>query len=89
MTAVAGMDGSASGVGDVAARLKVNVLQSNAFGAAILLDGRFPTGDEENLLGSGKFSGRGLGSFRRSSARWRRTSTSATCSATRTSPTAP
>jgi hypothetical protein len=61
MTAVAGMDGSATGVGDVAARLKVNVVQSNAFGAAILLDGRFPTGDEQNLLGSGKFSGRGLG----------------------------
>jgi len=61
MTAVAGMDGSASGIGDVAARLKVNIAQSNAFGAAILLDGRFPTGDEQNLLGSGKFSGRGLG----------------------------
>jgi hypothetical protein len=61
MTAVAGMDGAATGVGDVAARLKVNVVQSNAFGAAILLDGRFPTGDEQNLLGSGKFSGRGLG----------------------------
>jgi len=61
MTAVATMDGSATGVGDVAARLKVNIVQSNAFGAAILLDGRFPTGNEENLLGSGKFSGRGLG----------------------------
>jgi len=61
MTAVAGMDGAATGVGDVAARLKVNVVQSNAFGAAILLDGRFPTGDDQNLLGSGKFSGRGLG----------------------------
>ena len=61
MTAVAGMDGSATGIGDVAARLKVNLTQSNAFGAAILLDGRFPTGNEENLLGSGKFSGRGLG----------------------------
>jgi len=44
----------------VAARLKVNVTQSSGFGAAILLDGRFPTGDEENLLGAGKFSGRGL-----------------------------
>jgi hypothetical protein len=63
MTAVAGMDGSATGIGDVAARLKVNVTQSNAFGAAILLDGRFATGDEENLLGSGGFSGRGVGIF--------------------------
>lgn len=61
MTAVAGMDGAATGIGDVAARLKVNVVQSSSFGAAILLDGRFPTGDEQNLLGAGKFSGRGLG----------------------------
>ena len=61
MTAVAGMDGSATGVGDIAARLKINVTQTNTFGAAILLDGRLPTGDEENLLGAGKFSGRGLG----------------------------
>jgi hypothetical protein len=63
MTAVAGMDGAATGLGDVAARLKINVTQSNAFGAALLLDGRFPTGNEQNLLGSGKFSGRGLGIF--------------------------
>jgi hypothetical protein len=61
MTAVAGMDGAATGIGDVAARLKINVTQSNSFGAALLLDGRFPTGNDENLLGSGKFSGRGLG----------------------------
>src|SRR5256885_1738958 len=61
MTAGARMDGAATGVGGIAARLKINVAQSNSFGAAILLDGRFPTGDEENLLGSGKFSGRGVG----------------------------
>lgn len=61
MTAVAGMDGSATGIGDVAARLKVNIAQGRGLGAAILLDGRFGTGDEENLLGSGGFSGRGLG----------------------------
>jgi hypothetical protein len=54
------MDGSATGIGDIAARLKVNVTQSNSFGAAILFDGRFGTGDEQNLLGSGGFSGRGL-----------------------------
>lgn len=61
VTAVAGMDGSATGIGDVAARLKVNVTQSNSFGAAILVDGRFGTGNEQNLLGAGGFSGRGLG----------------------------
>jgi hypothetical protein len=60
MVAVAGMDGSATGVGDVAARLKINVTQSQVFGASLLLDGRFPTGDEENLLGAGAFSGRGF-----------------------------
>ena len=61
LTAVATMDGSATGIGDVAARLKVNIAQGSSFGAALLLDGRLPTGDEQNLLGSGKFSGRGLG----------------------------
>jgi len=60
MTAVAGMDGSATGIGDVAARLKISVSQSKSFGASLLLDGRFPTGDEENLLGAGAFSGRGF-----------------------------
>jgi len=61
MTAIAHMDGSASGLGDVAARLKINLTQSNSFGAAVLFDGRFPTGNQDNLLGSGKFAGRGLG----------------------------
>ena len=60
MTAVSGMDGSATGVGDIAARLKINLTQSNSFGASVLFDGRFPTGDEANLLGSGAFSGRGF-----------------------------
>lgn len=60
MTAAAGMDGSATGVGDVAARMKINVTQSKSFGASVLLDGRFATGDEENLLGAGAFSGRGF-----------------------------
>ncbi|OLD42571.1 MAG: hypothetical protein AUI55_06250 [Gemmatimonadetes bacterium 13_1_40CM_2_70_7] len=55
MTAVAGMDGSATGIGDVAARLKVNLAQSSAFGVSILMDARFPTGNENNLLGSGGF----------------------------------
>lgn len=61
MTAVAHMDGAASGLGDIAARLKINLTQSNSFGAAVLFDGRFPTGNDDNLLSSGKFSGRGLG----------------------------
>src|SRR5689334_1195613 len=61
MTPVAGMDGATTGLGDAAPRLKINVSQSNSSGAALLLDGRFPPGNDDNLLGSGKFSGRGLG----------------------------
>ena len=60
MTAVSFMDGSATGIGDVAVRLKINVTQSNAFGASLLFDGRLPTGDDQNLLGAGAFSGRGF-----------------------------
>ena len=61
LTAVAATQGSATGVGDVAARLKIGVFQSGKVGVALLGDARFPTGDEENLLGAGQFSGRGLG----------------------------
>lgn len=61
LTAVATTEGSETGVGDIAARLKINVYQSGKIGVAVLGDARFPTGDEENLLGAGKFSGRGMG----------------------------
>jgi hypothetical protein len=61
LTAIAGTQGSASGLGDVAARIKINVFQSRTVGVALLADGRFPTGDEEDLLGAGRFAGRGLG----------------------------
>ena len=50
--------GSAFGIGDVAARLKVNVHKSQNTGVALLLDQRFPTGDENDLLGAGKGSTR-------------------------------
>jgi len=59
-TAVASTSGAATGLGDVAARLKINVTQTKGFGTALLLEGRFPTGDANNLLGSGAFSGRGM-----------------------------
>ena len=45
--------GSASGIGDIVARLKGTVAKSGATGLALGLDVRFPTGDEEDLLGSG------------------------------------
>ena len=48
------IDASATGIGDVVGRLKVNVMQKNHIGAAILGEVRFPTGDENNLLGSGE-----------------------------------
>jgi hypothetical protein len=50
--------GSSAGLGDVALRAKVNLRQSEQTGVAVLLDARFPTGSEEDLLGGGKFAGR-------------------------------
>ncbi|MBL0941015.1 MAG: hypothetical protein IBJ03_19175 [Gemmatimonadaceae bacterium] len=47
--------GNTFGVGDVAARLKVNAYQSNRTAIAFLADARFPTGDVEDLLGFGHF----------------------------------
>jgi len=52
--------GSAAGLGDVALRAKLNLRGTADAGFAVLLDGRFPTGSEEDLLGSGKFAGRAL-----------------------------
>jgi hypothetical protein len=52
------VEGSATGLGDVAVRLKVNLRHSDQMSLALLADGRFPTGSEEDLLGAGKFSGR-------------------------------
>jgi hypothetical protein len=48
-------------VGDVAARVKVNVTQTERTTFALLGDVRFPTGSEDDLLGSGDFAVRGLG----------------------------
>lgn len=61
------VEGSATGIGDVAARVKVNLKQTERSGISVLLDARFPTGKEEDFLGSGAFSMRGLGIL---SARW-------------------
>src|SRR5207249_6899293 len=54
-------DLSSTGLGDVAARLKVNVAQTKHVGVAMLLDARFPSGNADNLLGAGAFAGRGIG----------------------------
>ena len=60
MRAVASVEGSASGIGDVAARLKWNMSRTPKFGLSAMVDARFPTGDEENLLGAGHSSVRGI-----------------------------
>jgi hypothetical protein len=61
LTSSSAVDGSATGLGDVEGRLKINLAQSDRFGAAFVGFARFPTGDERNLLGAGRFSGRALG----------------------------
>src|SRR5437762_6125141 len=55
------VQGSASGIGDIAARVKVSVTQSERTTFALLGDIRFPTGSEDDLLGSGHLAARGLG----------------------------
>lgn len=52
--------GSASGLGDVVGRIKINLGQGNTLGAALLADVRFPTGSEDDLLGSGSTSIRAM-----------------------------
>lgn len=63
LTATRRTSGSTTGVGDVAVRLKVSFAERRNTALAILADARFPTGDEEDLLGSGEFSARGLAVF--------------------------
>jgi hypothetical protein len=55
--------GSTTGLGDVAVRLKVSFAEQRNTALAILADARFPTGDEEDLLGSGEFNARGVAVF--------------------------
>jgi hypothetical protein len=60
LTASRFVEGSATGIGDVAARLKVNLREAEPLSAGILGEVRFPTGSEEDLLGSGAFAARGI-----------------------------
>ena len=46
----------ASGFGDLAVRMKYNVMRSRGSGLAVGAEARFPTGAAENLFGSGEFS---------------------------------
>jgi len=47
--------GHASGIGDVIIRLKGTPVHSDSMAVALGIDGRIPTGDEEDLLGLGAF----------------------------------
>jgi hypothetical protein len=47
--------GHASGLGDVVVRLKGTPVHNESVALALGIDGRFPTGDEENLLGLGAY----------------------------------
>ena len=60
LTASRFSEGSASGLGDVSARLKVNLREAMPVSVAVLAEGRFPTGSEEDLRGSGAVALRGL-----------------------------
>jgi hypothetical protein len=61
--------GSAAGIGDVIVRGKATAFKTARTGIALGLEARFPTGQEENLLGSGSF---GLKAFEAVSATYGR-----------------
>jgi hypothetical protein len=63
LRATATMEGSASGIGDVAARMKLNLGQGTRMGAALLAEMRFATGKEEDLLGAGATQFRAMGLY--------------------------
>ncbi len=55
------VEGSSTGLGDVAARLKVRLAQNDHSAFALLADARFNTGSASDFLGAGHFSIRGVG----------------------------
>lgn len=61
LTAASSAAGIASGLGDVEGHVKIRIAQGHRLGVALLGSARLPTGDENNLLGSGAFSARALG----------------------------
>lgn len=61
LTASRFVEGSATGVGDISARMKVRLAQGERSAFAVLADARFATGSEADFLGSGHTAIRGLG----------------------------
>jgi len=55
------VEGSATGIGDLAVRAKVAVSEAQRAKFAVLADARFATGTAEDFLGSGEFALRGMG----------------------------
>jgi hypothetical protein len=60
LTATTSTSGSATGIGDVAGRIKIQLARGPRNGFGILGEVRFPTGKEEDLLGLGDYSARGI-----------------------------
>lgn len=60
LTARAATFGDATGIGDIALRMKANLRSDDRFAIAVMTDARLPTGNEDDLTGSGHFALRGL-----------------------------
>ena len=60
LTASRFVRGSATGLGDLDARVKLNLRRGDPVAVGVLADVRFPTGSESDLLGSGAWAARGL-----------------------------
>jgi len=61
LTAASGDNATATGIGDVAARVKINLGGSERGAIGLVTEARFPTGNEDDFLGTGKFAMRVLG----------------------------
>jgi hypothetical protein len=67
LTSTSTADGSSTGIGDIALRVKANLSQGEAVGFALLTEVRLPTGDEDNFHGTGNTTARIMGVVSRSS----------------------
>lgn len=67
LQAATSVSGTATGIGDVATRVKINVAQGEHLGVGLMGDARLPTGNEADFLGAGNLSWRVLGIL---SGRW-------------------
>jgi len=63
LTATGSTSGSSAGIGDIATRLKINLVQTETQGFSLFGDVRLPTGNADELRGSGDYSVRALGVY--------------------------